>query len=334
MTTNISLNITGSCPERQWARTFVSDGSLTSDGIDTGRLPVAGENYGYTISHTDTHTVYRLVDYRVKLPDAADSDALLMVGISLPSQMQLQGAESPLDLLRLLYNTFVDEYMTATPDGYHAFTDKEINPAQFRSILSSYEPLAPSGSPYVLTTTRTGGMRPRAESAPPADEHGSQLFMAAVAGLILGFAIMWFAYPLFHGQAADEETAVQAVAVSPADESADRTTSLGEEIRQHHAQQAQKQAADTVRNDTTDSRGVVLKAVNDGVSIYRIRELAEWEQLSKGDKLAVEAVCNTKQHGDRKDTVEAYIKETYPEGFSSWEELEKARRKIFKLAPR
>lgn len=342
----ISLNISGFCRSRQWVNTFVKDGSLTFDDLNKNieTLTLTGENYAYVVCHTDNQTVYILVDHKVNLPDSEGASGLLMVGVALPSEAQLQGGESPLDLLRLLYHTFVDEYMTATTDGYHTFTDREINMAQFRSILNSYEPLETSGSPYILTTTRTGGAsRPKSDNAAAADnsapgnDHGSQLFMAAVAGLILGLAIMWFAYPLFHASTADEHT-VDAVETSVADEHDKAAVSLGEEIKQNHTQLEQQKAAGAVQKADTsavsDPRSVVLESVNAGMSIYRIRNLAEWEQLSKGDKLAVEAVCNTKQHGIRRDTVEKYINETYPEGFASWDELEKARRKIFKLAPR
>ena len=105
------------------------------NGMDRTTLVV--EKPVYVIKHTSEYILYLLIDSKVK-PCDRDTFGVLSIALTIARDMRLADGKSPYALLKDVYDKFRSDYMV--PDGTDCdrFINKEVNPADFASIMEQY----------------------------------------------------------------------------------------------------------------------------------------------------------------------------------------------------
>lgn len=142
----IALKISGNKSRYSGFTPLVGIGMLAgNDNLD--RVPLVNEKPSYVVRHAPDYTLYMLIDQNVRAFDT-DTSGRLSIALTIPSNMQLQGDASPLQILKEAYEAFTSSYMTLQADGRHAYKDIDIDSMPFREIVSKYS-LEPRISGYV-----------------------------------------------------------------------------------------------------------------------------------------------------------------------------------------
>lgn len=117
------------------------------------RVTLVAEKPVYIIKHTNEYILYLLIDRKVK-PCDRDTSGVLSIALTIARDMQLANDESPYSLLKEVYDKFRNDYMTPCSDGRDSFINKDVEQADFMTImnkyplenrLSVYIPMNPSG---------------------------------------------------------------------------------------------------------------------------------------------------------------------------------------------
>lgn len=111
------------------------------------RVTLVAEKTVYIIKHTNEYILYLLVDRKVK-PCDRDTPGVLSIALTIARDMQLANDKSPYSLLKEVYEKFRNDYMTPCSDGRDSFINKDVEQADFMSIMDQY-PLEKRSSVYI-----------------------------------------------------------------------------------------------------------------------------------------------------------------------------------------
>lgn len=111
------------------------------------RVTLVAEKPVYIIKHTNEYILYLLVDRKVK-PCDRDTPGVLSIALTIARDMQLANDKSPYSLLKEVYEKFRNDYMTPCSDGRDSFINKDVEQADFMSIMDQY-PLEKRSSVYI-----------------------------------------------------------------------------------------------------------------------------------------------------------------------------------------
>lgn len=110
--------------------------SREEDKMDT--QPLVKEPVTYRIRHAVDYIGYSIVDTNVRSSDASRSGRLV-VGVTIPREMQLKGGQSPYTLLKNIYTKYVNENMTISSDGVRTFKTEKPEKSSYDQLLQSFE---------------------------------------------------------------------------------------------------------------------------------------------------------------------------------------------------
>lgn len=149
MTNNqISLRISGTKERKAGFAPLVMSGVLPqAEEIGLDRALTGCNGLGFVIKHTPGYSFYMAIDGKVRSFDAA-APGVLTIAFTIPAGMKLAENKTPYDLLSELHGLFVNEYMTETGDGRHAFQDALVDSEPFKAILNRYS-LEKNDSPTI-----------------------------------------------------------------------------------------------------------------------------------------------------------------------------------------
>lgn len=111
------------------------------------RVTLVAEKPVYIIKHTNEYILYLLIDRKVK-PCDRDTSGVLSIALTIARDMQLANDESPYSLLKEVYDKFRNDYMTPCSDGRDSFINKDVEQADFMTIMNQY-PLEKRSSVYI-----------------------------------------------------------------------------------------------------------------------------------------------------------------------------------------
>lgn len=144
----ISLRISGTKERKAGFAPLVMSGVLPqAEETSLDRALTGCNGLGYIIKHTPKYSFYMAIDGKVRSFDAA-APGVLTIAFTIPAGMKLADDKTPYDLLTELHSLFVNEYMTETGDGRHAFQNAMVDAEPFKAVLNRYS-LEKNDSPTI-----------------------------------------------------------------------------------------------------------------------------------------------------------------------------------------
>lgn len=134
----IALRISGTKERKAGFAPLVTLGVLPgNEGDNMDRITSLSEKPVYIIKHTKDYILYQIIDRKVKSFDA-DASGVLSIALTIASNKQLAGGQSPYTLLQRVYELFVSNYMQRCADGRDSFLDKAADNEMFRQLVANY----------------------------------------------------------------------------------------------------------------------------------------------------------------------------------------------------
>ena len=149
----IGLCVAGTKSRQGGFTPFVIAGILAGgEAGSMDRVTLVAEKPAYIIKHTPEYILYLLIDRKVK-PCDRDTYGVLSIALTIARDMRLADGKSPYALLKEVYDKFRSDYMEPymEPDGTDGdrFINKDMNPADFASIMEQYPVEKHSWDKYV-----------------------------------------------------------------------------------------------------------------------------------------------------------------------------------------
>ena len=134
----IGLCIAGTKSRQGGFTPFVISGILAgNEDSNMDRVTLVVEKPVYVIKHTNEYILYLLIDRKVK-PCDRDTFGVLSIALTIARDMQLANGKSPYTLLKEVYDKFRSDYMESDGNECDRFINKDVNPADFVSIMEQY----------------------------------------------------------------------------------------------------------------------------------------------------------------------------------------------------
>lgn len=145
----IGLCIAGTKSRQGGFTPFVISGILAgNEDSNMDRVTLIVEKPVYVIKHTNEYILYQLIDRKVK-PCDRDTLGVLSIALTITRDMQLANGKSPYTLLKEVYDKFRNDYMESDGNECDRFINKDVNPADFVSIMEQYPLEKRSSDDYI-----------------------------------------------------------------------------------------------------------------------------------------------------------------------------------------
>lgn len=145
----IGLCIAGTKSRQGGFTPFVITGILAgNEDSNMDRVTLVVEKPVYVIKHTNEYILYQLIDRKVK-PCDRDTLGVLSIALTITRDMQLANGKSPYALLKEVYDKFRNDYMESDGNECDRFINKDVNPADFVSIMEQYPLENRSNNDYI-----------------------------------------------------------------------------------------------------------------------------------------------------------------------------------------
>lgn len=145
----IGLCIAGTKSRQGGFTPFVITGILAgNEDSNMDRVTLVVEKPVYVIKHTNEYILYQLIDRKVK-PCDRDTLGVLSIALTITRDMQLADGKSPYTLLKEVYDKFRNDYMESDGNECDRFINKDVNPADFVSIMEQYPLENRSNNDYI-----------------------------------------------------------------------------------------------------------------------------------------------------------------------------------------
>ena len=145
----IGLCIAGTKSRQGGFTPFVITGILAgNEDSNMDRVTLVVEKPVYVIKHTNEYILYQLIDRKVK-PCDRDTLGVLSIALTITWDMQLADGKSPYALLKEVYDKFRNDYMESDGNECDRFINKDVNPADFVSIMEQYPLEKRSSDDYI-----------------------------------------------------------------------------------------------------------------------------------------------------------------------------------------
>lgn len=134
----IGLCIAGTKSRQGGFTPFVISGILAgNEASNMDRVTLVVEKPVYVIKHTNEYILYLLIDRKVK-PCDRDTFGVLSIALTIARDMRLADGKSPYTLLKEVYDKFRSDYMESDGNECDRFINKDVNSADFASIMEQY----------------------------------------------------------------------------------------------------------------------------------------------------------------------------------------------------
>ena len=145
----IGLCIAGTKSRQGGFTPFVITGILAgNEDSNMDRVTLVVEKPVYVIKHTNEYILYQLIDRKVK-PCDRDTLGVLSIALTITRDMQFADGKSPYALLKEVYDKFRNDYMESDGNECDRFINKDVDSADFVSIMEKYPLENRSNNDYI-----------------------------------------------------------------------------------------------------------------------------------------------------------------------------------------